>query len=112
MTRSITARAAGGDPATSAGRETTARVIAAAASGSTALLRRALAGCDAVQVPERAGAVRIVTPRFVRAVHRAEAEVHVWTVNDAADMTRLLDLGVDGLVTDRADRALAVVAAR
>ncbi|WP_425841723.1 glycerophosphodiester phosphodiesterase family protein [Microbacterium sp. PA5] len=106
------ARAAGGDPATSAGSATIARVLAAVASRSPLLVRRALAGIDALQVPERQGRVRIVSRRFVDAVHRAGAEVHVWTVNAAEDMTRLLDLGVDGLVTDRADVALRVVSAR
>lgn len=106
------ARAAGGDPATSAGRSTIARVLAAVASRSPLLVRRALAGIDALQVPERHGRLRIVTPRFVDAVHGAGAEVHVWTVNAADDMTRLLDLGVDGLVTDRADIAHHVVSAR
>lgn len=75
-------------------------------------LAGALHGAAALQVPERVGPVRLVTPRFVEAVHRAGAEVHVWTVNDPADMTRLLDLGVDGLVTDRADLALPLIAAR
>ncbi len=41
--------------------------------------------------------------RFVDAVHASGAQLHVWTVNDAADMTRMLDLGVDGIVTDRPD---------
>lgn len=104
------ARAAGGDPATSGGQTTVARALAAAASGSRALTRGALRGVDALQVPERLGAVKIVTPRFLRAAHDAGVEVHVWTVNEPADMDRLLRLGVDGLVTDRADLALAAVA--
>lgn len=104
------ARAAGGQPATSAGRETLLRVIGAVGSGSTALVRRAVAGVDALQVPERSGALRIVTPRLLRAMHRHGVEVHVWTVNDPDAMARLLNAGVDGLVTDRAD--LALTAAR
>lgn len=106
------ARAAGGLPATSAGRETLLRVIAAVGAGTPALVRRALTGVDALQVPERAGALRVVTPRLLRAVHRHDVEVHVWTVNDPSDMTRLLDAGVDGLVTDRADLALKAVRER
>jgi glycerophosphoryl diester phosphodiesterase len=77
-----------------------------------AIARRVLAGIDALQVPERAGVVRLVTRGFVRRAHRAGVEVHVWTVNDTADMTRLVALGVDGVVTDRADRAIAVLARR
>ncbi|MBZ6372977.1 MAG: glycerophosphodiester phosphodiesterase [Microbacterium hominis] len=106
------AHRAGGRPATSAGQATIVWMLGAVASGSRALVRRALRGIDAVQVPERRGALRIVTPRLVRAAHVAGVEVHVWTVNDPAAMTRLLDLGVDGLVSDRADLALRAVAAR
>ncbi|MGB4778305.1 glycerophosphodiester phosphodiesterase family protein, partial [Microbacterium sp.] len=86
-------------------------VLAAVATGSAALARRALRGIDALQVPERHGALRIVTPRLLRAAHAAGVEVHVWTVNDPAEMVRLLQLGVDGLVTDRTDLALRAVAA-
>ena len=75
-------------------------------------LAHAVRGASALQVPERVGPLRIVTRSFVERAHRAGLEVHVWTVNEPADMTRLLDLGVDGLVTDRADLALALVAAR
>lgn len=104
----------GGHPATSAGTATVARAVAAAASGSRTLLARVLRGVDAVQVPERQGRIRIVTPRFVAACHDVGVEVHVWTVNAARDMQRLLDLDghglrVDGLVTDRADLAARVV---
>ncbi|MEZ5116730.1 MAG: glycerophosphodiester phosphodiesterase [Candidatus Nanopelagicales bacterium] len=58
-------------------------------------------GAAAAQVPERVGPRRLVDRRFVHAAHRAGLQVHVWTVNDPAAMTRLLDLGVDGLMTDR-----------
>ena len=68
-------------------------------------LPRLLAGVSAIQVPERAGRLQIVTPRVIRHMHALGIEVHVWTVNDPAEMRRLLALGVDGLVTDRCDLA-------
>jgi glycerophosphoryl diester phosphodiesterase len=71
--------------------------------GVAPVTRRALRGFVAVQVPERRGPVRIVTRRTVDRIHAAGAEVHVWTVNDPGDMSRLLELGVDGIVTDRCD---------
>lgn len=56
---------------------------------------------DCVQVPVRHGRITIVTARFVRAAHRAGLPVHVWTIDDRATMHALLDLGVDGIMTDR-----------
>ena len=67
------------------------------------LVARLARGIDAVQIPERQGRLRVLTPALLRAAHGAGLEVHVWTVNERADMERLLDLGVDGLITDRAD---------
>jgi glycerophosphoryl diester phosphodiesterase len=58
-------------------------------------------GADCVQVPIRRGPVRIVTKRFVEAAHRARLAVHVWTINDEATINELLDLGVDGIMSDR-----------
>ena len=52
------------------------------------------------QVPVRRGRVRLVDRRFVRGAHRAGLQVHVWTVNTRAAMESLLDLGVDGIMTD------------
>jgi glycerophosphoryl diester phosphodiesterase len=60
------------------------------------------------QVPERAGLIRIVSPRFIRHAHRANRGVQVWTVDAEADMTRLLEWGVDGLITNRPDLAVRV----
>ncbi len=57
------------------------------------------AGC--VQVPVRRGRISIVDPRFVAAAHRRGLPVHVWTIDDPVEMGRLLDLGVDGIMTDR-----------
>ncbi|MGH3628329.1 MAG: glycerophosphodiester phosphodiesterase [Sciscionella sp.] len=55
------------------------------------------------QVPVRQGRLTVVDERLVRRAHRRGLEVHVWTVDDATEMRRLLELGVDGLVTDRPD---------
>jgi glycerophosphoryl diester phosphodiesterase len=93
-------------PATSAGTATIARLVLALTARSDRLVRRALAGVDALQVPERRRRLRIVTPRLIAAAHRHDVEVHVWTVNDPVEMRRLVDMGVDGIVTDRADLAL------
>lgn len=80
--------------------------------GLAPLLRLALSNVDAVQIPERAAGMNTVTPRQLRLLHAAGIEVHVWTVNDVPTMTRLLDLGVDGLVTDRADLAMELMKSR
>ena len=53
------------------------------------------------QVPARVGLVPVVTPPLLALAHRRGLRVHVWTIDDAAEMTRLLDMGVDGLMTDR-----------
>lgn len=66
----------------------------------------------AFQVPSRAGPLPVVTRASVRQAHRWGMHVHVWTINDPARMHRLLDLGVDGLITDRLDLAQQVVADR
>jgi glycerophosphoryl diester phosphodiesterase len=56
---------------------------------------------DAAQVPAKASFFPVVTKRFVTRSHRRGIEVHVWTIDDADEMERLLDLGVDGIMTDR-----------
>lgn len=71
--------------------------------------RFAPAGCDAAMLPERQGAIRIVTPRFVRRAHADGMGVFVWTVNDPNDMRRLLAWGVDGLVSDVPGRARRIL---
>jgi glycerophosphoryl diester phosphodiesterase len=61
----------------------------------------------AFQVPEYAGRMRVVSPAFVRHVHREHHAIQVWVVNDPADMRRLLDWGVDGIISDVPDTAVA-----
>jgi glycerophosphoryl diester phosphodiesterase len=62
---------------------------------------------EALQIPEfhqvAALRFRVLTPRLLRAAHLVGKQVHVWTVNDADTMNRLIDLGVDGIFTDRID---------
>ncbi|MCA9875281.1 MAG: glycerophosphodiester phosphodiesterase [Anaerolineales bacterium] len=67
---------------------------------------------EAFQVPEYSGSLHVVTDRFVTGAHERNIDVHVWTVNDPADMQRLIDLGVDGIITDRPDLLLEVLGRR
>ncbi|MFT5432717.1 MAG: glycerophosphoryl diester phosphodiesterase [Myxococcota bacterium] len=56
-------------------------------------------GC--AQVPVRQGPITVVDRRFVSGAHRLGLQVHVWTIDDPSEMERLIELGVDGLMTDR-----------
>jgi glycerophosphoryl diester phosphodiesterase len=69
-------------------------------------------GADCVQVPRQEGPVPIVTSRFLRAGHRAGLPVHVWTINEEASMHELLELGVDGIMSDRLRLLRKVFASR
>jgi glycerophosphoryl diester phosphodiesterase len=71
---------------------------------SARLARRATwGGPAALQVPHHRGPVTVVTEGFLRRAHAAGLHVHVWTIDDAAEMHELLDRGVDGLMSDRTD---------
>ena len=65
---------------------------------ASTLMRRL--GADCIQVPISRGRVPIVTERFVAAAHRAGLPVHVWTINEETAINELLDLGVDGIMSD------------
>jgi glycerophosphoryl diester phosphodiesterase len=96
------------DPATDAFRRFAPDVPTSAGTMATAEAWQAVqAGEDlpespavAFQVPERQGDLVIVDERFVAAAHRAGKAVHVWTVNEAEAMERLLGMGVDGIISD------------
>lgn len=64
------------------------------------LARAARFGAPCVQVPPEYGPFAVITPAFLRMAHRLDIQVHAWTINDRAEMHRLLDLGVDGIMTD------------
>jgi glycerophosphoryl diester phosphodiesterase len=67
---------------------------------------------DALQVPRRSGRLTIVDPAFIAAAHARGLHVHVWTIDEPDAMSELLDLGVDGIMTDRPDRLSEVLSAR
>jgi glycerophosphoryl diester phosphodiesterase len=64
---------------------------------------------DVLQISEYVGKRRALTPRIIRELHGRGVVVHVWTVNEIADMHRLLEWGVDGIITDRPDRLARVL---
>jgi glycerophosphoryl diester phosphodiesterase len=66
----------------------------------------------ALQVPPSYFGIEIVSPDTVARAHALGVEVHVWTINDEAEMDTLLDLGVDALMSDHPARAMAVLRRR
>jgi glycerophosphoryl diester phosphodiesterase len=86
---------AGGRICSSMGQVSTGLAFLASRSG-----RMPTFHADCLQVPPRWGILRI-DRRFVETAHRAGLPVHVWTIDDVAQMAWLLDLGVDGIMTDR-----------
>jgi glycerophosphoryl diester phosphodiesterase len=82
---------------TSLGPLGTARLVAASRTHPVVARTQAMAA----QVPVRQGRIPVVTEAFVATAHRLDLQVHVWTIDEPGTMHRLLDLGVDGIMTDR-----------
>jgi glycerophosphoryl diester phosphodiesterase len=58
---------------------------------------------DAFQIPPARGPIRFATKSFIKRAKSTDNEVHFWTINEPAEMQRLIELGADGIVTDRVD---------
>nr|WP_183321008.1 glycerophosphodiester phosphodiesterase family protein [Flexivirga oryzae] len=92
--------------ATSGGQSVIARFVLGGrvpARARVPLGERALRDVDCLQVPVAAGRLRVVSAATLRRAHHAGVQIHVWTIDDADQIRQLLDLGVDGIMTDRAD---------
>lgn len=89
--------------ATSGGAAAIAALVLLGPLGPTGWLRRYALDVDCVQVPVRHGLVPVATADFVRRCRAAGLPVHVWVVDEPEEMERLLEMGVDGIMTDRAD---------
>lgn len=74
-------------------------ILGLRAAGFGVPIPRSPAGCT--QVPVRQGRLHLLDRRFVEEAHRRGVAVHVWTIDDRTEMGRLLDLGVDGILSDR-----------
>ncbi len=101
-------RALAPDVLTSAATQETAAFYFAVREGSTPPESPACA----LQVPASYGEIELVTESFVAAAHSAGMAVHVWTINDKTEMERLIDLGVDGIISDVPSTVAEVVKQR
>ncbi|HEX8707202.1 MAG TPA: glycerophosphodiester phosphodiesterase [Pyrinomonadaceae bacterium] len=66
----------------------------------------------ALQLPEYAGGRQVLNRQLVEIAHAHRVEVHVWTINDEAAMRRMIELGVDGIITDYPDRLIKLLEGR
>ncbi|AGC60591.1 glycerophosphoryl diester phosphodiesterase GlpQ2 [Mycobacterium liflandii 128FXT] len=86
--------------------------MAARTAGRRASAMRMLRDSDCLQLPARFGGLPVITPALVRSVHASRRQVHAWTIDDPAMIHALFDIGVDGIITDRADVLCDVLGAR
>lgn len=100
------------EAARSAGAERLLLAVTAVRLGDERLLARALHGIDALQIPPRAAGLDLLQPARLAAFRRHVREIHVWTVNDPLEIGSLIDAGIEGIVTDRADVAVRVLGER
>lgn len=87
----------------SAGEKAIAALVLLGPVGLARALARWAMDIDCLQVPVSHKGIPVVTPGFVRRAHAAGLAVHVWVIDEPDEMERLLDMGVDGIMTDRAD---------
>lgn len=92
--------------ATSATRNEVARFLLASRVGLT---RRLTIEYDALQIPPHTSLFEVLDARLVAAAHQRGIHVHVWTVDSPSEMRRFLDMGVDGIMSDRPDRLVLAV---
>ena len=88
----------GGSVPTSTGRDVSRLWVLASRVG-----RGVPTEAEALQLPTQMRGIRVVDEKLVASAHRAGLQVHVWTVNRTEDMVKYLDIGVDGIITDRPD---------
>jgi glycerophosphoryl diester phosphodiesterase len=100
-------RCSRGRVATSPGRAGALRFWAHVLTGTW---KTAMFPFDALQIPPVFHGFDVVTPRFVEAAHHHGIQVHIWTIDDPAQMVQLLGTGVDGLMTDLPDVLMDVLA--
>lgn len=96
-----------GRVATSAGRKGATRFWGRVLSGTW---KHAMFPFDALQIPPVFRGKKVITPQFLHAAHHHGIQVHVWTVDDPAQMYQLASAGVDGIMTDVPDVLLEVLA--
>jgi glycerophosphoryl diester phosphodiesterase len=98
--------------ASSAGTIVFLALVAAKTPASRAYAWRMLHDSDCLQLPPRLGRLPVITPALLRTLHASGRQVHAWTIDDPVQMHALLDIGVDGIVTDRADLLRGVLLER
>lgn len=108
------------DAATAAFAQVAPEIPTSAGTAATAMFWQAVAqGGEppamphvALQIPVEHLGIPVTTPEIVRAAHRAGLAVHVWTIDDQPEMERILDMGVDGIISDRPSALVSVLETR